>query len=244
MKNNRVVNTVHKTSEYDMFKDIFGNRKITKSHITNIKQSFSEKQIEAPIIVNEKYEVIEGQHRFRSCKQLNLPIYYIMLEGLELEDVQRLNANSKNWNLSDHCHSFCVRGFKEYIIYRDFKAEFGFNENETIAMLEGVSDKNKTRPLWAKFKSGKFRVANLKRSTENASRIIEVKQYYDGYRKRCFVFAMLTCFEADSWDHSVFMEKLSKQSGRLTDQVHEDDYMRVIQKIYNYRNKKPIKLFY
>ena len=78
MKNN-VVNTVHKTNDYDLFNDIFGNRKIAKYHINNIKQSFSEKQIEAPIIVNEKYEVIEGQHRFRSCKALELPIYYIVL---------------------------------------------------------------------------------------------------------------------------------------------------------------------
>lgn len=243
MKNN-VVNTVHKTSDYGLFNDIFGNRKIAKHHISNIKQSFSEKQIEAPIIVNEKYEVIEGQHRFRSCKALELPIYYIVLAGLELEDVQRLNANSKNWNLSDHCHSFCVRGFKEYITYRDFKAEFKFNENETIAILEDVNDKNKTRVLWAKFKSGKFKVANLKKSTENVNKIIEVKQYYDGWKRRCFVFAMLTCFEHDSYDHDVFMNKLSKQSGRLTDQVHEDDYMRVIQKIYNRNNKKPIRLFY
>ena len=236
---NSVVNTVHKTNDYDLFKDIFGNRKITKSHITNIKQSFSEKQIEAPIIVNERYEIIEGQHRFRGCKVLELPIYYIVLDGLELEDVQRLNTNSKNWNLSDHCHSFCVRGFKEYITYRDFKAEFKFNENETIAILEGISDKNMTRSLWGKFKSG-----NLKKSTENVNKIIEVKQYYDGYKRRCFVFAMLTCFELDSYDHDVFMKKLSKQSGKLTDQVHEDDYMRIIQKIYNRNNKKPIKLFY
>ena len=55
---------------------------------------------------------------------------------------------------------------------------------------------------------------------------------------------MLVCFEQEGYNHDVFLKKLSKQSGKLTDQVHEEDYMRVIQKIYNRNNKKPIKLFY
>ena len=218
---------------------MLGNRDLRKYHVHNLKQSISEKQIEAPILVNELYQVINGQHRLESCKKLNLPVYYIVIPGLTLEDVQRLHANSKNWSLTEHLNSFCVRGFKEYLKYREFKNEFKFNDNETIAILEGVSDSKLTRTLWAKFK-----VENLGVSCEYAQRIIQVRQYYDGYKRRSFVFALLVCFEHESYDHDVFLKKLSKQSGKLMDQVHEDDYLRIIQKIYNRNNKNTIKLFY
>ncbi len=239
-----VANTVYKTTEYGLFGKLVGNRDLRGYHVTNLKKSHSEKQIEAPIIVNELYQIIEGQHRFEACKALNLPVYYIVIPGLNLEDIQRLNTDSKNWSLTERCNSFCVRGFREYLKYREFKNEFKFNDNETIAMLEGISDSKMTRNLWAKFTDGKFKVKNLDKSRENAQKILQVKQYYDGYRRRSFVFALLTCFEHESYNHDVFMKKLSKQSGKLTDQVHEDDYKRIIQKIYNRNNKNPIKLFY
>ena len=239
-----VANTVYKTTEYSLFTKMLGNRDLRKYHVHNLKQSISEKQIEAPILVNELYQVINGQHRLESCKKLNLPVYYIVIPGLTLEDVQRLHANSKNWSLTEHLNSFCVRGFKEYLKYREFKNEFKFNDNETIAILEGVNDSKLTRTLWTKFKQGKFKVENLGVSCEYAQRIIQVRQYYDGYKRRSFVFALLVCFEHESYDHDVFLKKLSKQSGKLMDQVHEDDYLRIIQKIYNRNNKNTIKLFY
>ena len=239
-----VANTVYATTEYGLFTKLLGNRDLRGYHIKNLKESMSEKQIEAPIIINELYQVINGQHRLESCKKLNVPVYYIIIPGLRLEDVQRLHANSKNWSLSEHLNSFCERGFKEYLVYREYIKTFKFNNNETIAMLEGISNSKMTRTLWQKFKAGKFKVANINTAQENAKKIIEIRQYYDGYRRRSFVFAMLVCFEHKSYDHKVFIKKLSKQSGKLMDQVHEDDYLRVIQKIYNFRNANPIKLFY
>ena len=239
-----VANTVYKTTEYDLFVKMLANRDLRNYHVTNLKKSHSEKQIEIPITVNELYQIIDGQHRFEACKGLGLPVYYIVIPGLGLEDVQRLNSDSKNWSLTERCKSFCDRGFKEYLKYREFKSEFKFNDNETIAMLEGTSNSKQTRNLWAKFAAGKFKVKDLSMARENAQKIIQIREYYDGYKRRSFVFAMLICFEHKGYDHDVFMKKISKQSGKLMDQVHEDDYLRIIQKIYNRRNQKPISLFF
>ena len=239
-----VANTVYKTTEYDLFVKMLANRDLRNYHVTNLKKSHSEKQIEIPITVNELYQIIDGQHRFEACKGLGLPVYYIVIPGLGLDDVQRLNSYSKNWSLAERCKSFCDRGFKEYLKYREFKNEFKFNDNETIAMLEGTSNSKQTRTLWAKFTDGKFKVKDLPMAMENAQKIIAVGKYYDGNKRRSFVFALLVCFEHKSYDHDVFLKKLSKQSAKLTDQVHEEDYLRIIQKIYNRRNTNPISLFF
>ena len=41
----------------------------------------TEKLLMCPIIVNENYEIIDGQHRYSASKELGLPIRYIVGEG-------------------------------------------------------------------------------------------------------------------------------------------------------------------
>ena len=53
---------------------------------------------------NEKYEIIDGQHRFEAVKELQKEIYFIKVKGLELDQVRRLNTNTKGWN----CENFQV----------------------------------------------------------------------------------------------------------------------------------------
>ena len=42
------------------------------------------KYLVSPILVNEKMEVIDGQHRLQAQKELNLPTYYIKNKGYDL----------------------------------------------------------------------------------------------------------------------------------------------------------------
>ena len=101
---------VLQTKDYDQFSFIDGNRDINKENLTRIKQSMNEKYIPVPIIVNDKYEIIDGQHRFLAAKSLNLAIYFIIIPNLKLEDVQRLNTNSANWAYKQYLQSYCKLG--------------------------------------------------------------------------------------------------------------------------------------
>ena len=62
------------TYEYDKFKKIKGNRKINFKNLGKIINSMSKKQLVIPILVNEKFEVIDGQHRLQACIELGLPV--------------------------------------------------------------------------------------------------------------------------------------------------------------------------
>ena len=67
-----VYTSVMKSNNYDMFKFMEGNRKISSTNLNQIISSMKEKQLVIPITVNEKFEIIDGQHRFSACKYLNL----------------------------------------------------------------------------------------------------------------------------------------------------------------------------
>ena len=55
--------SVFKTFDYGLFKNIKGNRELNPKNYKKILHSMGNKQLEIPIIVNEKYEIIDGQHR-------------------------------------------------------------------------------------------------------------------------------------------------------------------------------------
>ena len=64
---------VQQTKDYDLLKNIDGNRSINQLHVKRLSNSMMNKHLISPIIVNEKYQIIDGQHRFEASKILTYP---------------------------------------------------------------------------------------------------------------------------------------------------------------------------
>ena len=92
------------TTDYELFKILGGNRTIKPKHVIELKESFSKKYLISPILVNEEYEIIDGQHRYLAAQDLNLPIHYIICKGYGLQEVQMLNSINKKWTAYDYLH--------------------------------------------------------------------------------------------------------------------------------------------
>ena len=70
MENQKVVKS---TKNYEMFQKLEGNRPVLERRINKIIASINNVgYITSPIIVNDKYEVIDGQGRLEALKQLKL----------------------------------------------------------------------------------------------------------------------------------------------------------------------------
>ena len=86
---------IQSTFKYEMFHFIEGNRSI--DHEDRIEKSIrTSGLLVQPILVNQNMEVIEGQNRYQACKNLGLPIYYVIQDGIGLDEVKSLNSASKN----------------------------------------------------------------------------------------------------------------------------------------------------
>ena len=234
------VNQVLKTNDYSMFKHMNGNRNINKLHLKRLRESMSEKYIEVPIIVNSNNQIIDGQHRFEAAKELGKDVYYIKVRNLNLDDVHRLNTNSKNWTAEEYMQGYCELGLEDYIKYRDFKRKYGFGHNETNAILT-----NRCRMSGSKntdFNDGVFKILDYDLAVKNAEKICMVKEYYEGYKRRYFVYAMLELFENPDYSHVEFLNKLSFQSVKLQDCTDVKGYLILIEDIYNFKRSKNNKV--
>lgn len=74
----KIVNQVNQTNDYNLFKSLKGNRNVNKLHVQRLKESFKGDYLMSPIIVNQNYEIIDGQHRFNAAKDLSLPVNFII----------------------------------------------------------------------------------------------------------------------------------------------------------------------
>ena len=130
---------VHTTKDYSMFKPIEGNRNKNLLHINRLIISMKERLLFTVIIVNEKYEIIDGQHRFDAIKELGFPLNYIIMKGYGLNEVQRLNSNSSNWSTSDYLQAYCNLGYVDYIRLSKFITKHKLSLTIGASILVGTS---------------------------------------------------------------------------------------------------------
>lgn len=107
---------IKSTTEYNKFKMFANNRNLNESLVCKLMDSI--KQIGfitgRPVLVDNHFNIIDGQHRFEACKRLGLPIYYEITKGDTHEIMIQLNAKQVSWKIQDYIHSWANQGVKCY----------------------------------------------------------------------------------------------------------------------------------
>lgn len=107
----KVVAHVYESYDYDKFHIMDkGNRDIT--HSEKIARQMGEQFLFTVIIVNDKYEIIDGQNRYLASKLLGKPIRYVIAEGYGIKETRLYNMETKNWQKKDFIKSFADEGKK------------------------------------------------------------------------------------------------------------------------------------
>lgn len=237
------VGTIYRTSNYSIFSHIEGNRNIEPHNVKRLVASMSEKYIPVPIVCNEKLQIIDGQNRAEAAMLLGFPIYYIVVPDLRKEDVIRLNVNRSNWSTETYLKAFVSDGLEDYIIFKEFKKKYGFGYMECLGILMGYKSKANTDDL-REFQAGNFKVKDYKRAVWIGEKIMTVKPYFEFATNRTFVYAMLHVLDHPNYDHAEFLAKLSFQQTRLVRCASKDQYVQLIEEIYNYKRRDKVSLRY
>lgn len=253
-----VVNQVNSTNDYSKFKNLQGNRHVNKLHVNRLKESFRKAYLLTPIVVNQDYEIIDGQHRYEAAKQMNLPINFIICNDYSLKEVQLLNTNMKNWKKEDYLKAYCDLNFPEYLKFELFMQmfpELGIASCETIltnrlsgghaskSSKEYVNVTNESGSYAVRyFQEGDLSIPDFEKSIENAKKIMLIKPYYDGFFRPTFVRAMIGIFKIQNYSHSKMIEKLNSNPNALQHCTNVTQYKLLIEDIYNFRSREKITL--
>lgn len=249
MENNKYNNkygNIMVTNCYDYFKVIEGNRNIDESKVRKLMESMKEKQLVIPVLVNENYEIIDGQHRFTACSRLGLPIYYIIIKGYGINEVKKANLIATTWNLDAFLNLYCSNEKEDYLLFNTFVDEYKLSIYSLLGIcsqLSGISLKK----IQADFKSGEFKFNGIE---EKIFDILDSLAMFDDFKNKrngSFIKAYTTLYSREEFDVSIMAEQMNKLGYKLDEKFDKskDGFLDVLtNKIYSYRPGGKNKLTY
>ncbi len=236
---------LQKTREYEMFSFRDDNReKINQYHVKRLMESIKARNLLElrPILVNEKFEIIDGQHRLLAAKNLGVEIYYKVEHGLNSAEIMIMNM-ARNWIASDFLNYYCCQGNQNYLQLREFMKKNQLPLRVALTMIQGDSTKRSLE-----FKDGKFEFKNPPNSLELqiCHETIDYIKKMNGFshytHSSRFWKALRKLVNHANFDDTRWKENLSKMVERFQSKPTTEDYCRLLMDVFNYRSSAKVNL--
>lgn len=240
---------VYKTEDYTIFKKLDGNRELNELQVKRLVRAI-EKDPEFtkvnPIKLNEKMEIIDGQHRvaayshFSKAGRGTHPVYFTVIEGLTLNTARRMNAGSKAWTPTDYAAAYAHDGNENYKIYLEMLKKHNLSHQITMAALTGSTGHTKG----AAFKDGLFVVKDKKNAEEVLKKIAITKELFPrGWLKDSFGISMMQFLRNNRYNHDRMITQLHKYSEGLDNVPNRAKEMKAgLNMVYNWARKDKVDL--
>ena len=232
----------YKTQNYAMFKKIIGNRELSEFNVKAIVKNIKNNGLKPTIvIVNEKMEVIDGQHRIEALKRLNLPVLYQIHEGLTLGDCIAMNTSGTNWKAEDYIDSYAEMGDENYINLKWYTRMFpDFTATNIAAILNsksnarvGVSIKHGTLTLQYSGKDAEDRLNYI-------LKIYKAIPNFVG-RKECLFTVLSRVMDLPIIDKTRLQDQMLKYGDQVTNVVDIKSCLNKVEDVYNYRKATKVR---
>lgn len=241
-----VKDVIYETTDYSIFKTITGNRELDQLNLKRIINSMKQEYLFTVVTINEFNEVIDGQHRIEACKQLRLPVRFIVKPGYGLPQVKGLNINSKIWNGEDYLGCEVALGNPNYIRLKELREKYPDFPQISLRYIaaDGCTYVTKNNVKVNSFSSGDMVINDMEKSIEIIEKISQFKPFFKGYTRRVFVSTMLGLFKHPNYNHDEMIAKLKLQPGAMYVCNTNGDYRILLETIYNYRRRDKVNLRY
>lgn len=226
--------TIEKTLDYDQFIIREDNRDVSDNSVEGLMKAIKENNLTeySPVIVNEDFEVIDGQHQLQACVRLGYPVYYIKakLNGKSEEAMITLNANSKNWKLKDYIKHYSTHEGEQYDDYRYLAA---FKKKHQIPLTQAICIvANKTYGMTKEIRSGEFKQgASDPEITMNILK--DYRPIFTFAYKAAFVKALMQVVRSGLYDHTFHYLKMEKNKKWCREQTTKEQYIQMFEQYIN-----------
>jgi hypothetical protein len=234
-----IYNRIYETFEYGKFTLLDTNRNLNSANLKKIIESMEEEYLRIPIIVNEKYEIIDGQHRFHGAKHLNLPVRYIINVGYGIEQVKRANTSGVNWTRDDFLKTYIKEGNRNYIEFAELKKETGLSVISLLKIFGGFMDMHLDN-VTTIFNNGNFQIEPHFDAVKGFCEHLKICKEYKDYRSGSFIQAFLHLYLHEDYDPQ-HMEKQAKKAMQWfnpSSKTKEVLLEELCTKVYSYRMLK------
>lgn len=223
-------NVIRLSSEYEKFTLIKGNRKIDNKKFSKYYEHIMSGGSFQPIMVNEKFEIVEGQHRTLAYIAAGKPIVYQIWTGMTIKDASQINS-VKPWKNGDFAYMYWDE--PEYIYYRKAKDVYEFPHDVIIDIMMDGSSISKEE-----FNHGGLKLSNEDEATKKFEKLnsIKIALLASGNKNiSClkFYMALLSYYDVVEIADKL-QSQITKYPFGLRKVAHYDQYKEIIDNLLNY----------
>jgi hypothetical protein len=223
--------TIQETTDYNQFKYIKSNRSVKKRHVQRLINSFKTNPklvITRPVLVNEKMQIIDGQHRVQACEFLKLPVYFIIAPDLNIGTAQLLNVLQEPWSVMDYARSYAMEGNENYQKFLDLVEEHHLPAMVAMVFLHG----RRAHKLSRDFRSGNFKLnEDMGQTNQRLDWLEEFAELFPHAHDYTFAMAAWNTFQIEGYSQKRMLSNMKEQP--LQRQATRVDYLRAMEAIYN-----------
>ena len=240
---------VKSTINFDDFSLIASNRPVDWRKIAKLRKEIKRKNLtkEYPVNVNSrvasqkrygldgtKKGIVDGQHRYISCKLDKVPMYYQVVDTLTLNDIPRAAAVQSSWKMKDYIHHHATQGKQQYLLFKSYMDRNNFAPSSTLSILCG----DRSKYTVEKLKSGELKISrDWTIANKFAESIEELGEYFTFNKQARFLEAYMICFQNKEFDHSKMITKLEYLSSRMRRMTDTYNHLEQLENVYNFNTK-------
>lgn len=236
---------IYTTTDYDKFKFLDGNRKLRLNNLEKMRESMIEEQLVIPICINENFEIIDGQHRYTICKELNKPVYYYIQEGYGLDQVERANRSNTNWQLNDFLQSFALKGNTSYKMIGEIIDTYNVLASDIVKVIAKTTNQTSLQ-VTQDFKEEKISIdEDLYERLILFFEALTLFEDFSLYNKTKFITSFLDLYSYPKYNHKIMETKYAKLSNQLKHCTTKDEYLDILcNKIYSGKRVAKENIYY
>ena len=234
---------VKRTDDHSIFKHLVGNRSVARSRVEKIKESIKKVgYITNPIIVNERYQIIDGQGREQALAELGLPVDFIVVEGTGINECRSMNIYQSNWKIDDYIWSYAEQGDPSYIRllhllkrYKkdgfDYKAISsvlckGLGEMSSVFVMNGgvvISEEDKNKAVVC---------------IEWLKPLVGILEDVDCGSIKSFIQVLVWCYYNPKINNDRLVDCMKKKTQFITPAINAQQASSVIENVYDYHRSE------
>ena len=233
------ISEIFSTTDYSKFKKLAENRPVPSQRITKVLESIRNNgYIKGNcVIVNENFEVIDGQARIEALKLLHIPIEYTISKGSGKKECVALNAYSTPWTMRYYIESNAVSNedYKRAILLIDeFKK---LKINVVLNAINGTIWKNNKLIQQGGMECSLKTYEDARALLAYASEFTDILEVIKGNKDRIYT-AIMFCYGHPDIDNERLLTRVKENTGRLNNTTDMRKVNQCLEEIYNYNSKK------
>lgn len=241
------VGKVYCETNYSAFKKLSINREVLSGRVNKLVASISKQYIFNPIIVNENMEIIDGQGRYEALKSLGLPIHYIMVPGIGINECIQLNNYNTKWSALDFAKSYASSGNPNYVMLLHTCDTTNLPLSKVLRIANKAKQGRKIsgeNGYLSPFERGELSFTEddflkVRYISILANEIAEAL-VFTGSKNNAFYYALTIMVDFDEYDHKRMLKNCRKCRSSFALMAKVSDQLAEFERIYNY-NVKSIK---